>query len=323
MDSLLVEPGYHFTYPGLSWVRPLPGSAMYGVLAVMFVAALALAVGWRPRWSAAAFTVALLYVEAIDVTTYLNHYELVTLLGVLCVVLPIPGRGRWHRTTVPSWAIGLLRFQLGVVYVFAGLGKLDVDWLVHGEPLHTWLLGRSDLPVVGSLLALPATAVVLSWAGAVFDLSVVAFLLRRRTRGWAYVAVVAFHVATGLLFPAIGVFPLVMIAATPLFFDPDWPDRVRRVLGRSRVGVPVARHAPNPVTHDAATAFAVAHGRHRRLGAGAAAGAAPPPRLPGRCAVDRGGVPLVVASAPHREGGHRLVPGDGSDDGSYRGGLSE
>jgi hypothetical protein len=209
---------------------------MYAVYGVMIVAALSLAVGWRPRWSAAVFTVLFVYAEAIDVTTYLNHYELVTLLGVLCVALPIPGRGAARRAEVPVWAVWLLRFQLGVVYVFAGLGKVDVDWLLHGEPLHTWLAGRTDLPLVGPWLSAGWLAIVLSWAGAIFDLTIVLFLLRRRTRLAAYGAVVAFHLSTGWLFPGIGAFPLVMISLTPIFFDPTWPlvarERLARVLGR-------------------------------------------------------------------------------------------
>lgn len=254
VDQLLVDPAYHFTYPGLSWVRPLPATAMYAVFATMTVAALLLAGGWWPRRSAAVFTVLFVYAEAVDVTTYLNHYELVTLLGVLCVVLPIPGRGPSARADVPVGVVWLLRFQLGLVYVFAGLGKVDVDWLLHGEPLHTWLLGRTDLPLVGPWLGVGWVAVLLSWAGAVFDLTIVVFLLRRRSRPWAYAAVVAFHLVTGWLFPAIGVFPYLMIALTPIFFEPDWPDRVARRLLPSIVGrdprptrstrsTPVAGHA--------------------------------------------------------------------------------
>ncbi len=52
-----------------------------------------------------------------------------------------------------------------------------------------------------------------------------ALLLWRRTRLVAWVAVVAFHVATWLLFP-IGVFPWLMIGVTTIFFEPDWPERI-------------------------------------------------------------------------------------------------
>ena len=45
------------------------------------------------------------------------------------------------------------------------------------------------------------------------------------------VAVVGFHLVTGMLFP-IGVFPWVMIAGALVFFPPDWPGRLAAHLGR-------------------------------------------------------------------------------------------
>ena len=40
-----------------------------------------------------------------------------------------------------------------MVYVFAGLAKLNADWLLDAQPLRIWLAARSDLPIVGPLLA--------------------------------------------------------------------------------------------------------------------------------------------------------------------------
>src|SRR5262249_48701697 len=155
--------------------------------------------------------------------TYLNHYYLATLLSALLIVLP--ANRLWsldaRRTTVaqspfiPSWCILLLRFQLAVVYVFAGLAKINADWLRDAEPMRLSLAARSDLPVVGGLFLLPWVATAASWAGAAFDLSIVPLLMWRRTRTFAYVLVVLFHMATALLFP-IGIFPWLMIGATTI-----------------------------------------------------------------------------------------------------------
>ncbi|MFN7150861.1 MAG: HTTM domain-containing protein, partial [Microthrixaceae bacterium] len=134
---------------------------------------------------------------------------------------------------VPAVAMWLLRAQIGVVYAFAGLAKLHGDWLAHGLPLGLWLPARADTALVGPLLERPSTALALSWAGALFDCTIVVFLCWRRTRLAAWLVVVAFHAITWLLFPVIGVFPLLMVAATTVFFDPDWP---RRLVGRLRGG---------------------------------------------------------------------------------------
>jgi hypothetical protein len=60
------------------------------------------------------------------------------------------------------------------------------------------------------------------------DLLVVPLLLWRRTRVFAFLMALAFHLMNARLF-SIGIFPWFMIAGTLLFFPPDWP---RRLLGR-------------------------------------------------------------------------------------------
>ena len=249
VTTQLTAPEFHVTYPGLWWVRPLPAPWMHLVLVVTAIAGFGLALGWRQRWSAALALLGFGWVESVDAATYLNHYELVTLMLALCVALPMSdawsldrraGR-RGPRTGEPgaggTVAVGVvwaMRAQLGVVYVFAALAKVQADWLVHGQPLTTWLAARTDVPLVGGLFINPSVGLALSWAGATFDLLVVPALLWKRTRAAAYVAVVVFHVVTGLLFPRIGVFPWLMIALTPIFFDPNWPARALGRFHRSR-----------------------------------------------------------------------------------------
>ncbi|MEZ5372710.1 MAG: HTTM domain-containing protein [Microthrixaceae bacterium] len=225
----------------------------------MALAGLAVAVGWRTQAALGVFLVGFLWMELIDAALYLNHYWLMTLLGALLFVLPV-GRswsidaasGRVARTSlVPAWMVWAARAQVGVVYVVAGIAKLNGDWLLRGEPLGMWLAARGDRPIVGPLFDLPLTPVVASWAGLVFDLTIVGWLLWRRSRPWAYAAVVVFHLATAALF-RIGLFPWAMMALTPVFFEPDWPVRL--------VGPPVADRGDvsvRPWVRNAVVALAV------------------------------------------------------------------
>jgi hypothetical protein len=66
----------------------------------------------------------------------------------------------------------------------------------------------------------------MSWATVVFELTIVGFLLWRRTQLLAYMTLVGFHLITLMLFH-IGMFPWIMIVMTTLFFPPDWPRRWR------------------------------------------------------------------------------------------------
>ncbi len=220
VEALYLAPEHHLTYPWFPWVRPLSVPLMYVAVAAMIPLGLAVAAGLRTRFAAAGFVVVFTYCELIDAALYLNHYWFVTLTFALLAVLPTTG-----RATVPVLVVWILRFQVGIVYVMAGLAKLNHDWLGHGEPMTTWLASRGDTPIIGTLLDEPHVGHVASWLGAAFDLTIVGWLLWRRSRPFAYVALVVFHVLTWRLF-AIGVFPWVMIAATTIFFAPDWARRV-------------------------------------------------------------------------------------------------
>ena len=222
--SLYAGPAHHFTYPLFGWVPAPSVGGMYVLVTVVGVAAACVAIGWQFRMAMVVFWVGFGWIEFIDVTTYLNHYWFVTLAGALLILAPATNDlapGATHQPIAQGW-IWLLRLQIGVVYTFAGLAKLNSDWLFHALPLRLWLPSRTDVPVIGGFLAEPNAAYMLSWAGAVFDCSIVAFLLWRRTRLWAWLVVIAFHVTTWRLF-AIGVFPWLMIGATTIFFDPTWP----------------------------------------------------------------------------------------------------
>ncbi len=246
IDSLFIEPGFHFPYPGFEWVRVWPGWGMHAHFALMGVAALGVLLGYRVRFSAALFALLLAYVELVDRSLYLNHYYWAVLAAALLVFLPVDrayaiigkGNGADRSSMIPMWVIWLLRFQVGMVYFFSGLAKVNTDWLLRGEPLATWLPARADLPLLGALLTIPAAAIVMAWLGAFFDLTIIAWLSWRRTRALAFGVLVAFHTLTWLLFPAIGVFPLLMTLAATVFFDPAWP---RRLTGPLQRGAPDAR----------------------------------------------------------------------------------
>lgn len=251
IETMYAEPRWFFSYPGFAWVRPWPAWGMYLHYAVLAVLALAIAVGACHRAVTLVFVVGFAYTQLIDVTNYLNHHYLVVLLGVQLAALPanaawsIDARRRpaIRRTTVPAWMVWLLRFQVGVVYVFAGLAKAKLDWLVYGQPLNLWLAARTEAPVIGALFARPWGALAMAWAGFLFDSTIVAWLSWARTRLFAYGALIVFHGLTGYLFN-IGMFPIIMTSSALIFFSPSWPRRLLGSLGRHRSAVAPVAAAP-------------------------------------------------------------------------------
>jgi hypothetical protein len=238
-----LTPKVFFPYWGLEMIRPWPGIGMYVHFAVMGLAAVALTVGLRPRIAAAVFFLTFTWAHLIDRTNYLNHYYEISIVSLLLVFMPLPRLGSPSRT-VPTWVVWALRFQFGLVYFFGGVAKLKPDWLLDAAPLRFWLSTNVDFPLLGRFFDEPWVPYAFSFAGAAYDLTVPFFLLWRRSRPFAYAAVIAFHLITARLFQ-IGMFPWVMIGATLIFFPPDWP---RRLFRRAAPAIDTAAPAPAPST---------------------------------------------------------------------------
>ena len=238
VERFYVQPTFHFHYWGFAWVEPLPEPWMSVSFVVLGIASLLIALGLYYRVATVIFFIVFNYLQLQDVTNYLNHYYLVSLLSLLLCVLPL------HRVAsldarrdpsirvdaLPAWMLYVVRFQVGLVYVFAALAKAGPDWLLHGQPLAIWLHSRTETPIIGPILDEPSVAIAMSWAGFLYDLTIVGWLSWRRTRPFAFAVVCAFHLMTSVFFN-IGIFPIVMTMAATIFFDPSWP---RRLLERWR-----------------------------------------------------------------------------------------
>jgi Vitamin K-dependent gamma-carboxylase len=226
IEDLYIKPKFHFTYYGFEWVKPLGEKGMYICFFIMGLSALAMAFGFLYRWSATLFFITFTYVELIDKSTYLNHYYFVSIISALLIFLPA-GRNysidiliwpKYKTTHIPRYFLGIIKLQLGMVYFFAGVAKLNYDWLFEAMPLRIWLQPHTEMPVLGYFMDKTWVAYFFSWFGAIYDLSIPFLLLFSRSRTWAYLFVIAFHVLTYMLFQ-IGLFPFIMILCTLIFFS--------------------------------------------------------------------------------------------------------
>ena len=201
IDDFFVSPRFHFKYWGFGWALPLGPSGMHALFWALGALALALAVGFCFRAAAWLFVAGFTYLQLVDVTTYLNHYYLASLLGLLLAVSPaqrVWSVDAWLRRSratpvIPAGWLYLFRFQVAVVYTFAGIAKAHGDWLLHAQPLGIWLGSKTGMPVLGLLFEQTWAAPLMSWAGFLFDTTITGFLLARKTRPFAYAAVIAFH----------------------------------------------------------------------------------------------------------------------------------
>ena len=85
--------------------------------------------------------------------------------------------------------------MLTIVYLYAGLAKINSDWLLKAMPLKIWLPSKYDLPLIGeNLMQQDWFHHAMSWSGMFYDLLIPFLLFYKRTRIFAFILVVFFHV---------------------------------------------------------------------------------------------------------------------------------
>ena len=240
IDTLYAEPIFHFKYWGFSWVTVPGETGLYLLYGGIALSALLVALGAFYRVAIVAFWCLFTYAELMDVTTYLNHYYFVSLLAlILCFLSPHRAWSvdawrkpdSWRRDQLPAWQTWWLRFQVGLLYFYAGWAKFEVDWLLHAQPLNIWLPPHTGLPLIGPFLDEVWVHYTFAWFAFVFDVTIIGFMLWRRARPFAFAVIVLFHVLTHVFFN-IGLFPFIMVLAVLIFFEPSWPRWWMATAGR-------------------------------------------------------------------------------------------
>ncbi len=261
-----VAPEFHFTYPGFGWVTPLPEPWIQLAWLFMGLSALFVMLGLFYRVSIVLLTVTFSYFFLLDKAEYLNHFYLVILFLILMCFLPahrmLSLDARFRRSVrsghVPYVSVFVLRTQMEILLIFAGLVKLTPDWLA-GEPLGLWLRAQSgDFPF-GFLFQYDWFILAGTWGTVALHVLGAPLLLWKKTRFATFIVYCVFHSANAMFFN-IGIFPWLTIAATTIFFAPDWPRRVARwLLGRFEdlpPYTPPARTAPRTLPAVAMLALA-------------------------------------------------------------------
>jgi hypothetical protein len=229
-----IEPDFHFTYPGFHWVAPLPEPWIWFAWLAMGVCALLVMVGLFYRVAVVALTVLFSYFFLLDKAEYLNHFYLVILFLILLCFMPAHRALSLDAKLFPSVRgervsyanVAVLRLQMEIMLIYAGLVKLTPDWLA-GEPLGLWLRSQSEDFTFGFLFHYDWVILAGTWGTVALHVLGAPLLLWHRTRLATFLVYCTFHAANSVFFN-IGIFPWLTIAATTIFFAPDWPLRLAR-----------------------------------------------------------------------------------------------
>jgi hypothetical protein len=240
IEDHFTEPLFHFKYYGFSWVKSASRFTLYAIHMLMILSAIGIMFlqGIAYRIAAVVLFLTFTYTELIDLTYYLNHYYFVSLICFLLIFMPsyVSPFSNLKNTQIKRSSIFILKAQIAILYVYAGLAKINYDWLIEALPLKIWLPANDNIFLLGPLFAWKYSPYIFSWAGMLYDTFIVLFLVYTPTRVWAYLTVILFHSLTGILFQ-IGVFPLVMIGIASIFFSDAWHVKLVRFFVKKKAPV--------------------------------------------------------------------------------------
>jgi hypothetical protein len=213
----------HFSYPGLSFIQVLSPLLMKAILAGLFISSIAIIVGFLPRLFSFIYLLLFGYLFFLDKGYYNNHYYLICLLLILLsfintnTCLSIKPKSEQVNY---KWEEYLLLFQFSIVFIYAGLNKINQYWLFSREPVHH-ILEAKALSTDNLWWSSEVVELVMVWGGVFFDLLIVPLLLWKRTRIIGLLLFLFFNGINTLVFyeiGEIGIFPLLMLSSLILFF---------------------------------------------------------------------------------------------------------
>lgn len=233
---------YFIKYDGFEWIELLPSPYLDVLFAAWIAAAALFTLGYWFRVAGVVQFLGITYLFLSEQSIYNNHYYLFCLLSLLMIFTQADGmfslkawRSKSAVVEVPRWQLLFIQLQLFIVYFFGGVAKLNPDWLLHAEPMQTWLPDMfGDAYNSLGAEAANAWAYFFAYSGLIIDLSVGFLLFHRHLKWLAMVVLVAFHTSNSFMF-SIGYFPLFGVLSLVIFLSKPDINWLLAKLGQSKL----------------------------------------------------------------------------------------
>lgn len=222
---------------GMDFLVPLPGNGMYFYYGLMGLSGLLITIGYRYRFSVGLFTVLWAGVYFMQKASYNNHYYLLLLVGLIMFFLPAHRYAsldaKIHpeikRLSMPQWCSWVMIGQMMIVYFFATVAKFYPDWL-NGTFTGLLFSNLHHFPLLGGVFTEKWFHLFIAYSGILFDGLIIPALLWKKTRNFAFIASLIFHLFNSVTLQ-IGIFPYFALSFV-LFFYP--PSQVKALFFRQK-----------------------------------------------------------------------------------------
>ena len=227
VKSVFIDTHFTFTFIGFEALEVLHGNVMYFYFIIMGILGVLILLGAKYRFAIIAFTVLWTAVYLAQKTAYNNHYYLLAVISFYMCFLPANKYksldAKWNpkikSEVMPYWVSLLFILQISMVYVFAAIAKFYPDWL-DGTFTRNLLSNSTQIAFLKSLFAEKLFYLFIAYAGILFDLLIVPFLLFKKTRTIAFIASLVFHIFNAITLQ-IGIFPFFALGFTLFFYEPE------------------------------------------------------------------------------------------------------
>jgi vitamin K-dependent gamma-carboxylase len=225
VKSVFIDPEFTFNFIGFDFLQPLPGDGMYYYFVLMGIFGILVMLGYKYRWSMAAFALMWTCVYLMQKTAYNNHYYLMMLLCWMMVFFPASRylsldalKSGYKRYHMPRWVSVVFILQVWIVFTYGALAKIYPQWLDGSVPA-LFMKSKSSYPLIGGILQQPWAHFTIAYFGIFFDLLIIPLLLWKRTRVFGFYLSLFFHLFNSIVFQ-VGIFPYMSIAFAFFFFSP-------------------------------------------------------------------------------------------------------
>ena len=228
IDRNIIKPAVLF--PFIDGLHPVSNTNLILISYIMLISNIGMLLNKFSRFSTIIFFSCFTYFWILDKGYFNNHYYFISLI---CFIIFLVEKESSFSKNIytPKISIFSLQLLVFIVYFIAGLNKLNPYWLLDFQPIRHILELKADI-TNNTFFKKEILIMSMSYLGALFDLLIGFFLFFKRTKLFAFLAIVLFHLTNYWIFKdvgEIGVFPFLMISTIIIFVDPIYLNKVFRL----------------------------------------------------------------------------------------------